>query len=63
MKRKSYIFALIAGMIAVISFIAVIVIFRNTSFTPWVKGRILAFPSACFIAMVIALYVARVWDE
>jgi hypothetical protein len=63
-KRRIRLFALITGIVSAIAFVVAFIIVRSQSFlTPRLIGSVLAFPSACLIAAIVALYVAEVWDE
>ena len=63
-KRKIRLFALIAGIVAAVGFVAAFLFVKSQTYLPpRLIGGIFAFPSACLIAAIVALYVAKVWNE
>lgn len=62
-KRKIRLFALVSGIVSVISFIAAVIIIKNITLPTRITGALFAFPSACMITVFVALYVAKVWDK
>ena len=62
-KRKIRLFALIAGIVSVVSFIAAVMILKHIKLPPRTTGALFAFPSVCLIAVFIALYTAKVWEK
>ena len=63
-KRKIRRFAFIAGIVAAVGFVAAFLFVRSQPYLPpRLIGGIFAFPSAYLIAAIIALYVAKDWNE